>query len=139
MITLLNHILINEDKIQYQAVRSSGPGGQHVNKVSTAIVLKYDTNIYQYPNWFLLQLKINSGSLLSKDGMITIKAQSYRSQSRNKNDPLNRLIDLFTESANRPKIRRKTNRPKRAHETRLSSKKKQSSKKNLRKPPNLDD
>ena len=132
-------IEIDEGKIVYQAVRSSGPGGQHVNKTSTAIVLKYDVTIHAYPVWFLTQLKTNAGSLLSKDGVLTIKAQSFRSQSRNKDDVLTRLIDLFKQSAFRPKMRRKTKPPKRANENRLIGKKRQSEKKNLRKPPKLDE
>ena len=139
MTFILGNIGIDDDKIQYQAVRSSGPGGQHVNKVSTAIMLKYDVTYQDYPEWFLAQLKVNARSILSKNGVITIKAQSFRSQSRNKDDALQRLIELFKQSAYRPKIRRKTRPPMRVNENRLSGKKNQSTKKKLRKPPKLEE
>lgn len=139
MIPITDTIAIHEDQITYKAVRSSGPGGQHVNKVSTAVVLKYAVDIHDYPDWFLVQLKLNAGSQYSKEGILTIKAQSHRSQARNKDDALKRLIELFKKSAIKPKKRKKTKPPPRAKESRLSNKKKQSVKKNLRKPPKLDE
>tara|TARA_B100000029_G_scaffold144282_3_gene139485 strand:+ start:85 stop:504 length:420 start_codon:yes stop_codon:yes gene_type:complete len=139
MIPIVDAIAIHEDQITFQAVRSSGPGGQHVNKVSTAIVLKYPIEFNDYPGWFVQQLKSNAGSQISKEGVITIRAQSHRSQARNKEDALNRLIELFKKSAVKPKHRKKTKPPRRAKESRLLQKKRQSEKKNLRKPPKLDD
>ena len=102
MIHITDTITINDDQINFKAVRSSGPGGQHVNKVSTAILLKYDVLTQNYPTWFLTQLKLNAGSQFSKNGVIILKAQSYRSQARNKDDALKRLIQLFKQSAVRP-------------------------------------
>ena len=67
MIHITDSITINDDQIDFKAVRSSGPGGQHVNKVSTAILLKYDVLIQNYPPWFLTQLKLNAGSQFSKN------------------------------------------------------------------------
>ena len=103
MIHITDSITINDDQIDFKAVRSSGPGGQHVNKVSTAILLKYDVLTQNYPSWFLTQLKLNAGSQFSKNGIIILKAQSYRSQARNKDDALTRLIHLFKKSAIRPR------------------------------------
>ena len=132
-------ITINDDQINFKAVRSSGPGGQHVNKVSTAILLKYDVLTQNYPSWFLTQLKLNAGSQFSKNGVIILKAQSYRSQARNKDDALTRLIQLFKKSAIQPKKRMKTIPPKSVNQNRLTLKKLQSKKKILRKPPKLDE
>ena len=134
MIHITDTITINDDQINFKAVRSSGPGGQHVNKVSTAILLKYDVLTQNYPSWFLTQLKLNAGSQFSKNGVIILKAQSYRSQARNKDDALTRLIQLFKKSAIQPKKRMKTIPPKSVNQNRLTLKKLQSKKKILRKP-----
>ena len=139
MIHITDSITINDDQIDFKAVRSSGPGGQHVNKVYTAILLKYDVLTQNYPTWFLTQLKLNAGSQFSKNGVIILKAQSYRSQARNKDDALTRLIQLFKQSAIRPRKRIKTITPKSVNQNRLTLKKLQSKKKNLRKPPKLDE
>ena len=139
MIHITDSITINDDQIDFKAVRSSGPGGQHVNKVSTAILLKYDVLTQNYPSWFLTQLKLNAGSQFSKNGIIILKAQSYRSQARNKDDALTRLIHLFKKSAIRQRKRMKTIPPKSVNQNRLTLKKLQSKKKILRKPPKLDE
>jgi len=139
MIHITDSITINDNQIDFKAVRSSGPGGQHVNKVSTAILLKYDVLTQNYPSWFLTQLKLNAGSQFSKNGIIILKAQSYRSQARNKDDALTRLIQLFKKSAIQPKKRMKTIPPKSVNQNRLTLKKLQSKKKILRKPPKLDE
>jgi len=139
MIHITDSITINDDQIEFKAVRSSGPGGQHVNKASTAILLKYDVLTQNYPSWFLTQLKLNAGFQFSKNGVIILKAQSYRSQARNKDDALTRLIQLFKQSAIRPIKRIKTIPPESVKQNRLTLKKLQSKKKNLRKPPKLDE
>ena len=139
MIHITDSITINDDQIDFKAVRSSGPGGQHVNKVSTAILLKYDVLTQNYPSWFLTQLKLNAGSQFSKNGIIILKSKSYRSQARNKDDALTRLIHLFKKSAIRPRKRMKTIPPKSVNQNRLTLKKLQSKKKILRKPPKLDE
>ena len=139
MIQVNDTIAIFEDKIIYKAIRSSGPGGQHVNKVSTAVVLQYDITCHSYPEWFIINLKKNGGNLVSKNGVLNIKARSHRSQSINKVDALNRMIYLFKQSAQKPIQRKKTQTPKRVNENRLLNKKKQSQKKQLRKPLGPDD
>jgi ribosome-associated protein len=139
MIHITDSITIFENQIDFKAIRSSGPGGQHVNKVSTAISLKYDVLTQNYPSWFLTQLKLNAGSQFSKNGIIILKAQSYRSQVRNKDDALTRLIHLFKQSAIRPIKRIKTIPAKSVNQNRLTLKKLQSKKKILRKPPKLDE
>ena len=139
MITITDSIAIDESLVTYKAVRSSGPGGQHVNKVATAIVLQYSVVGMDYPDWFIRQLKRNAGSKFSKEGTITIKAQTHRSQARNKVESFKRLIRLFELSSTRAKQRKKTTPTKGALEKRLSNKRKKSEKKILRKPPSLDD
>jgi len=134
-----DQININDQEIQYEAVRSSGPGGQHVNKVSTAVVLKYPVSPQHYPDWFIRRLKKAAGRQMSKDGILIIKAQNYRSQARNKKTAFDRLVTLFTNAAKRPKPRKKSKVPKRAIESRLKNKKIRSQKKQLRKSPDRDD
>ena len=139
MIKIDNTISIFDEKLKFKAIKSSGPGGQHVNKVSTGIILQYNIFNQSYPEWFLdnLKNKINSKKL-SKNGIITIKATNYRSQSRNKKDAIDRLLILFKECSNRKKIRKKTKPPAYLNEKLINEKKKISKKKNLRKPPAID-
>ena len=140
MIDITNEIKLFDKKIEYQAIRSNGPGGQHVNKVSTAIVLKYNLNIHNYPKWFLKSIKINANNAqLSSKNIITIKSNRFRSQLKNKSDATSRLISLLKRSSIRKKSRKKTLPTKKSIETRLLKKRINSKKKILRKNPNIDD
>ena len=140
MIDIANGIKIFDKKIKYQAIRSNGPGGQHVNKVSTAIILKYNLNVHNYPEWFLKSIKINANnSQLSNKNIITIKSNRFGSQLKNKRDATNRLISLLKRSSKRKKSRKKTLPTKKSIETRLLKKKINSKKKILRKKPDFDD
>ena len=139
MIKVNNIISVFDEKLKFKAIKSTGPGGQHVNKVSTGIILQYNIFNQSYPEWFLDNLKNKiSSNKLSKNGIITIKATNYRSQSRNKKDAIDRLLILFKECSNRKKIRKKTRPPAYSNEKRINEKKKLSKKKNLRKPPVID-
>ena len=140
MIDIANGIKLFDKKIEYQAIRSNGPGGQHVNKVSTAIILKYNLNVHNYPEWFLKSIKINAKKAqLSNKNIITIKSNRFRSQLKNKRDATNRLISLLKRSSKRKKSRKKTLPTKKSIETRLLRKKINSKKKILRKKPDFDD
>ena len=140
MIDIANGIKLFDEKIEYQAIRSNGPGGQNVNKVSTAIILKYNLNIHNYPEWFLKSIKINANNAqLSNKNIITIKSNRFRSQLKNKRDATSRLISLLKRSSKKKKIRKKTLPTKKSIETRLLRKKINSKKKILRKKPDFDD
>ena len=140
MIDIADGIKLFDKKIEYQAIRSNGPGGQHVNKVSTAIILKYNLNVHNYPGWFLKSIKINANNAqLSNKNIITIKSNRFRSQLKNKRDATNRLISLLKRSSIRKKSRKKTLPTKKSIETRLLKKKRNSKKKILRKKPDFDD
>ena len=140
MINIANGIKLFDKKIEYQATRSNGPGGQHVNKVSTAIILKYNLNVHNYPEWFLKSIKINvNNAQLSNKNIITIKSNRFRSQLKNKRDATNRLISLLKRSSKRKKSRKKTLPTRKSIETRLLRKKINSKKKVLRKKPDFDD
>ena len=135
MIHIKENIVIFDESITYRAIRSSGPGGQHVNKVATGIHLQYNIKQHHYPLWFVDKLKKISGNLLSDSGNLILKATSYRSQNRNKEDALKRLIDLFKKASQIQKKRIRTRPSISIKRKRLDSKRKQSEKKELRKPP----
>ena len=140
MIVINEKIKIFENKIKFQAVRSGGPGGQHVNKVSTAIILKYDLTEHEYPDWFLKALKRNTSSTqLSNQKVITIRSSNYRSQKRNKEESINKLVEIFIKSCKPSKTRIKTRPTIRSKEKRLLAKKINSKKKDLRKKPNINE
>ena len=140
MIDIANGIKLFDKKIEYQAIRSNGPGGQHVNKVSTAIILKYNLNVHNYPEWFLKSIKINAkNAQLSSKNIITIKSNRFRSQLKNKRDATNRLISLLKISSKSLKVRKRTIPTKSSIETRLLRKKINSQKKILRKKPDIND
>ena len=140
MIDIANGIKLFDKKIEYQAIRSNGPGGQNVNKVSTAIILKYNLNVHNYPEWFLKSIKINANKAqLSSKNIITIKSNRFRSQLKNKRDATNRLISLLKLSSKKQKGRKKTLPTRKSIETRILRKKINSKKKILRKKPDFDD
>ena len=140
MIEIDKGIKLFDKKIEYQAIRSNGPGGQHVNKVSTAIILKYNLNVHNYPEWFLKSIKMNAkNAQLSSKNIITIKSNRFRSQLKNKRDATNRLISLLKISSKRKKVRKRTIPTKRSIEIRLLRKKINSKKKILRKKPDIND
>ena len=140
MIEIDKGIKLFDKKIEYQAIRSNGPGGQHVNKVSTAIILKYNLNVHNYPEWFLKSIKMNAkNAQLSSKNIITIKSNRFRSQLKNKRDATNRLISLLKISSRRKKVRKRTIPTKRSIEIRLLRKKINSQKKILRKKPDIND
>tara|TARA_Y100001935_G_scaffold202663_1_gene171211 strand:- start:24 stop:446 length:423 start_codon:yes stop_codon:yes gene_type:complete len=133
-------IKLFDKKIKFQAIRSNGPGGQNVNKVSTAIILKYNLNVHNYPKWFLKSIKINANNAqISSKNIITIKSNRFRSQLKNKRDATNRLISLLKISSKRKKVRKVTIPTKRSIEARLLRKKINSKKKILRKKPDIND
>ena len=140
MIDIANGIKLFDKKIEYQAISSNGTGGQNVNKVSTAIILKYNLNVHNYPEWFLKSIKIHANNAqLSNKNIITIKSNRFRSQLKNKRDATNRLISLLKRSSKRKKSRKKTLPTRKSIETRLLRKKINSKKKVLRKKPDFDD
>tara|TARA_B100001758_G_scaffold224934_1_gene216638 strand:+ start:172 stop:594 length:423 start_codon:yes stop_codon:yes gene_type:complete len=139
MIKINETISIHDDEIKFKAVKSTGPGGQHVNKVSTGIVLKYDISNIDYPKWFITNLNTNIKSeKLFKDGIFTIEANNFRSQHRNKKDAIKRLKMIFKKSSIKLKKRKKTSPSLKSNEKRLKNKKQLSQKKSLRKSPEID-
>ena len=106
MITVNDHIALAESEVSYQFYPSAGPGGQNVNKVATAAVLRFDVESSpSLPDDVRARLRPIVGRRMSRDGVITIKAQRFRSQDRNREDALGRLVALIRRAAERPATR----------------------------------
>jgi ribosome-associated protein len=126
------HITIPEGEIDIHAVRAQGAGGQHVNKVASAVHLRFDIRASSLPEQYKERLLTVRDHRISDDGVVTIKAQQFRSQEQNREDALNRLRALIQSVAVPRKKRKATKRTKSSQQKRLESKKRQSRLKALR-------
>ena len=133
MIRVNAHISIDEREIEENFVRASGPGGQNVNKLATAVQLRFDVRRSpSLPDDVRTRLERLAGARLTRDGVLVIAAQSHRTQGRNRQDALDRLVDLIRRAAIKPRLRRPTRPTKASRERRVEAKKHRAGLKRLR-------
>ncbi len=136
MIEITERITLAEDELQWEFVRASGPGGQHVNKAATAVQLRFDVaHSPSLPDDVRGRLVELAGQRLKAEGILVIDARRHRSQERNRQEALRRLVDLIRQAAQAPTVRRKTRPTRAAREKRLEKKRQHSETKRLRRPP----
>jgi len=133
MIRITDHIALDESELVESFIRASGPGGQNVNKLSTAVQLRFDVrNSPSLTDEVRARLERLAGRRLTREGVLVITAQSHRTQERNRADALDRLAELIRAAAVRPVPRRATKPTKAARRRRVDEKKRRGSIKALR-------
>jgi len=125
MITVTKNLQLDENELSFQFVQAGGPGGQHVNKVATAVQLRFNirhsTCLSRYVRE---QLQRISRKKINADGFLVIEAKRYRSQHRNREDAVARLVTLIRQAIKKPRIRIRTQPPTQSRKRRLTEKKK---------------
>jgi len=124
---------IDESELEITFVRSSGPGGQNVNKVATAAQLRFDAaHSRSLPDDVRSRLLSRAGSRLTRDGVLIITARRFRTQERNRADAIDRLVEMIRVASVPPKRRRKTKTPRAAKARRVDAKRRRSATKRMR-------
>jgi len=132
VLTITPNISIPDEEIDITAIRAQGAGGQNVNKVSSAIHLRFDINASSLPEVYKERLLALRDKRISKEGVLVIKAQKFRTQEKNRNDALERLQEIVKTATVVPKVRRPTKPTKSSQKKRLDSKAMRSKTKALR-------
>ena len=132
MIEITPSLLIDERDLQIDFVRASGPGGQNVNKVATAVQLRFDVNASSLPEDVKARLIHLAGNRMTSEGVLLIEAKRFRTQEQNREDAIQRFVELMRKSLVKPKARKKTKPTQASKEERLKEKKKRAEIKKLR-------
>jgi len=132
MLRISNTVSIPDSEIEFNAIRSQGSGGQRVNKVATAIHLRFDIKASSLPGFYKERLLKLSDSRISQDGVIVIKSQSYRTQEKNREEALKRLQETIRNAVHVRKARKATKPTRNSQRRRVDSKVKRGDRKKLR-------
>ena len=135
MIRITRNLALDENEVQEEFIRASGPGGQNVNKVATAVQLRFDVvNSQSLPDEVRQRLLSLARKRITEDGVLVIEARRFRSQRANRRDALERLVELIRKAAQKPQIRRKTRPTLASKRLRLEVKRRRARTKRLRRP-----
>ncbi|HSA99666.1 MAG TPA: alternative ribosome rescue aminoacyl-tRNA hydrolase ArfB [Anaerolineales bacterium] len=132
MIEITPALQIDEHDLQIDFIRASGPGGQNVNKVATAVQLRFDVRAASLPEEVKERLIHLAGKRLTSEGKLVIEAKRFRTQEQNREDALQRFVELVRKALVKPKPRKKTKPTQAAKETRLKEKKRKAEIKKMR-------
>lgn len=135
MIQITPFISLDERDLQFDFVRASGPGGQNVNKVSSAVQLRFNIQTPALPEEVRLRLMRIAANRISGEGDLMIEARRYRTQEQNRQDALDRLVELIRRAAQKPRPRKATRPTAASRERRLEAKRQRGDVKRLRRTP----